>query len=65
MNILQLRCYRCGWQLFKLSAEVADEKSPSGDVKTECARCGFTEVGYIPAVDPLEKLKAPQQQTDA
>jgi hypothetical protein len=52
MADLKLRCTRCGWDEFKLTAR-QDEKRVVGDIITQCIRCGSTEqVGYLPDVDP-------------
>jgi ribosomal protein S27AE len=49
---LRLRCVRCGFDQFKLTAHRLTE-SAAGDIRTECARCGAIEQpGYIPDIDP-------------
>lgn len=51
-----LRCVRCGWGEFKVRAILPHLEHTRGDVDLECARCGGTEPGYIPDVDPVRLL---------
>jgi hypothetical protein len=48
-----LRCLRCGWNEFKVTAILPRLEDTRGDVALECARCGGTAPGYLPDVDPV------------
>lgn len=61
MTEFPLRCTRCGWDQFKLTAVMRGDDRPVGDIKVECLRCGGIEQpGYLPDVDPqLEPSREP------
>jgi hypothetical protein len=61
---LKLRCTRCGWDQFRLTARQDDTRAV-GDIITECMRCGGTErPGYLPDVDPpqLQPSREPARE---
>ncbi len=62
---LKLRCLRCGFDEFKLTAHQLDGNAV-GDINTECARCGHVGTpGYIPEIDlePSRDPPRPRQET--
>lgn len=59
---LKLRCTKCGWDQFKLTAHRVGPAGmlttrEVGDIASECGRCGHTGVpGYHEAIDaPIQQ----------